>query len=126
MTLTITPIYAGLLAIWFLVLSVRVIAARRGRRIAYGDAGDVAVQGRIRAQGNFAEYVPFTLLLMMMAELTGAAGWALHLVGLILLVGRGLHGLGLSWYPLAFRLRVWGMTGTFIALTGAALLALPI
>ncbi|MGL6212027.1 MAG: MAPEG family protein [Paracoccaceae bacterium] len=126
MTLTITPVYAALLAVWFIVLSFRVIAARRENRAAYGDGGNLAMQGRIRAQGNFAEYAPFALLLMLMAELGGAAVWALHVVGILLLAGRVVHGIGLSWHPRVFPLRVWGMGLTFTALGVAAILALPL
>jgi hypothetical protein len=38
----VTPLYAGLLTLWFVLLSVRVMNLRR-RGIAFGDSGDVAV-----------------------------------------------------------------------------------
>ena len=38
----VTPLYAGLLALWFVVLSVRVVNVRR-RGILFGDNGDVKI-----------------------------------------------------------------------------------
>jgi uncharacterized membrane protein YecN with MAPEG domain len=52
----VTPLYAGLLTLWFLVLSIRV--ARIRERIPFGDNGDVDFVRVVRAQANFAEYVP--------------------------------------------------------------------
>src|SRR5213080_4444375 len=63
----VTPLYAGLLTLWFTLLSVRVMNLRR-RGIAFGDGGDIGVTPIIRAQANFAEYVPLALLLMGFLE----------------------------------------------------------
>ena len=46
MTLTITPIYAGLIALLFIVLSTRVIFYRRANLISTGDQGDKALLNR--------------------------------------------------------------------------------
>jgi uncharacterized membrane protein YecN with MAPEG domain len=62
-TMFVTPLYAGLLALWFLLLSGRVVNLRR-RGIVFGDNGKVDVIRVVRAQANFAEYVPLALLLM--------------------------------------------------------------
>jgi len=71
MTLSITPLYAALLALVFLVLSFRVIFVRRGERISLGDGENPALRARVRVHANFAEYTPLALLLMLMAELLG-------------------------------------------------------
>ncbi|NNC55212.1 MAG: hypothetical protein HKO07_05785, partial [Pseudomonadales bacterium] len=57
MLMQITLLYAGLLSILLLVLSYRVVQIRR-QGIALGDGGDLTLQRRIRAHGNFTEYVP--------------------------------------------------------------------
>ena len=63
--MTITLLYAGLLAIWFLVLSIRVIQGRMGPgNPSLGDGGNPVMLRRIRGHANFAEYVPLILLLM--------------------------------------------------------------
>ena len=114
--MSITPLYAALLALFFMFLSFRVIGFRRSAKIALGDGGDSVLLRRQRAHGNFAEYVPLALLLMALAELQGLPSWKLHAIGLLLLVGRGLHAYGVSRDPEPLRLRVYGMILTFAAL----------
>src|SRR5437868_14477190 len=96
----VTPLYAGILTLWFALLSVRVMNVRR-RGIAFGDSGDIGVTRIIRAQANFAEYVPLALLLMGFLEVTRYSIYLLHALGVILVVARLLHGLALSfgWQP---------------------------
>src|SRR5690349_15514260 len=66
----VTPIYAGILAILFFILSMRVIVGRGKNGPSLGDGGDVRMQRRIRGHGNFAEYVPLILVMMAMLELS--------------------------------------------------------
>jgi len=54
------------------------------------------MRAAIRAHGNFAEYVPLTLLLMALCELAGVGALWLHVGGLALLVGRILHAIGIQ------------------------------
>jgi len=117
----VTPLYAGLLTLWFVVLSVRVVNLRRAG-IIFGDNGDHGVIRIVRAQANFAEYVPFTLLLMGLAESMAPPRIIMHLVGITLVAGRLLHAYGLSQTPHILRYRVWGTTLTFLALGVAALM----
>ena len=56
----ITEFYAGVLAILFFALSIRVVAVRG--RVSLGDGGDPMVLRRMRGHANFAEYVPLILL----------------------------------------------------------------
>jgi hypothetical protein len=92
--MTITPLYAGILAIVFFALSLRVIAVRG--RVSLGDGGDPVVLRRMRGHANFAEYVPLILLLMGFLELNQAPARLLHGMGLTLLAARLLHGYALS------------------------------
>ncbi len=114
--IAITPLYAVPLVALFLILSWRVIAERRSNRIAYGDNDSPRVQAKIRAQANWSEYTPITLLLILTAELQGASVVMLHLTGLILLVGRTLHGYGMSFAPRQFTFRRNGMILTLLAI----------
>lgn len=118
----VTSLYAGLLAIWFLVLSARVIARRRSDGIHLGDGADNEMQRRIRGHANFAEYVPICLVLIAVLEYGGTAGWLLHLLGATLLVGRVLHGYALSFTEHFFQGRFLGTVLTFGVLAVAGLL----
>ena len=60
--------------------------------------------------------------MLVIAELTGAPGWGLHLGGALLLFGRGLHALALSGIG-GIPFRVGGMIMTFTALLLGAVLA---
>lgn len=122
MTLSVTPIYAILLTALFLVLSWRVITERRGNRFAYGNNESNRVEAKIRAQANWAEYVPIALILMLMAELQGIPALWLHINGVILLVGRVMHGYGMSFRPKEFFFRRNGMLLTLIAIPFALVL----
>ncbi len=116
MSPTITPIYAILLTILFLVLSARVILVRRGQKIAYGTGEDTDNIALIRAQANWAEYAPIGIVLLLLAELQGISAFWLHICGLTLLTGRYLHGYAMSFNRKFFQGRVFGTALTLGAL----------
>jgi len=119
----VTPLYAGILALWFVVLSMRVVNVRR-RGILFGDNGDVKITRVVRAQANFAEYVPLALLLMGFLEASRYSIYLLHALGIVLVVARLLHGCALSFgWPVRFG-RVVGSALTFIVLLIEAALCL--
>jgi uncharacterized protein len=69
---------------------------------------------------TFAEYVPLALVLMALAELQGQAGWTIHLIGVLLAVGRVAHAYGVSQARQILKLRTLGMVATIAAMiTGA-------
>ncbi len=121
MTLTITPIYAALIALLFLGLSWHVIAYRRANMISVGDTGDKNLLKRMRAQANCAEYAPLGIILLLLTELTGAPSLAVHLLGLALLVGRILHVVGFASTPQKMIFRQIGMLLTLLMLACSAL-----
>lgn len=116
----VTALYASLLACLFVALSARVIAMRRGARVSLGDGGSGELLQTMRVQANFAEYAPFALLVLALAESLQTPGWALHLIGLTLLTGRCAHAYGVSRGKEDFRFRVAGMILTFTATLVAA------
>jgi uncharacterized protein len=118
----VTPLYGGILALWFCLLSLRVMNVRR--RVPFGDNGDVDIIRVVRAQGNFAEYVPLALLLMGFLEAGRMSIYVLHGLGIALVVGRLLHGLALSFGVGTRGGRVAGATLTLIVLVIAALLCI--
>jgi len=115
--LTITPIYAVLLTLLYISLTIQIIRARWCHKVPFMDGGVDEITCLMRAHGNFIEYVPLCLLLMAFAELNGASGWMIHLIGAILLTARLMHSIALIKGIL--KLRIWGMSATFLALTSA-------
>ena len=86
-----------------------------------GSGGIDDLERRIRAHGNFAEYVPLTLLLIMIDEMRGLLPLAVHGLCLCLLLGRLAHAWGVSRRENLAAFRVGGMAGTLTALALAAL-----
>ena len=118
----ITALYASLLVPLFLLLASRVIRARRGARVAVGDGGDAVLMRRMRVHANFAEYVPFALLLLALAESLGTNVLVLHGLGIVLLAGRIAHAFGMSQPAEMFAFRVAGVVTT-LGMMGVAALA---
>jgi uncharacterized protein len=118
----LTALYASVHALIFVGLSVRAILLRTKFKVTLGDGGQVVLQRAQRVQGNFAEYVPFSLLLTLLVESSGAPGLVVHGLGLCLLVGRVIHAYGLSQVREHLALRTVGMVLTFITIASAALL----
>jgi uncharacterized membrane protein YecN with MAPEG domain len=121
--LTVTMLYGGSLALWFLVLSARVVGRRRAG-IALGDGGDKLMLRAIRGHGNFAEYVPLALILLAALELNGMSLYVLHGLGIVLLAGRLLHGYALSFTGQFDFGRFWGTALTYAVLSVEALMCL--
>lgn len=96
MTMPITAVYASLLAILYVILSYRVAQRRMRFQVGLGTGQNTDLERAVRIHGNFAEYVPFALLLLALVEAGGGPAWAVHAAGAGLLVARGLHALGLS------------------------------
>ncbi len=123
MPFMVTPLYAGLLGIVLLVLSFLVSRQRMRHKVSVGDGGVPALIGAIRAQGNFVEYVPLTLILLALLELTHHSIYLLHGLGIALVVGRVLHAYGLSNRPDGRSFgRMWGILLTWIPLLAASVL----
>ena len=118
----VTPLYAGLLAICYLVLSIRVIQRRGSAQINLGDGGDPTMLRLMRAHANFGEYVPLILLMMGMLELSHTSIYILHAIGATLLLARVLHGIALSFTKKWMPGRFLGALLTLILLLVAAVL----
>ena len=99
-------LYVGLFGLLLIVLSMRVSLVRRDMRVSFGDGDSEVLRRRIRAHGNFIEFVPVALLLLALAEHTGMGALFIHLFGIILLAGRISHAYGISQErePLIFRM----------------------
>lgn len=117
----IVALYAAVLTLMFLALSVRVIRLRRRLKVALGDGGHSELLRATSAHANCIEYVPLGLLLVLLVEQAAAPILFVHLVAGLLLVGRAAHAYGISQTAENFRFRVTGMVLTFASLTLAAL-----
>ena len=118
----ITTLYAGLLAILYLFLSAYVIRGRYKYQVGLGDGGNPALARRVRIHGNFVEYVPFALLLLYMIDNAQYSPFIVHMLGMMLVIGRVLHAWGLSTSETVSFGRFAGMVLTLVMIAACAIL----
>ncbi|MBN8727513.1 MAG: MAPEG family protein [Xanthomonadales bacterium] len=92
----ITAIYVALSVLLVLVLAARVSLGRYRARVGLGSGGDEDLLRRIRVHANALENLPLALLLLLMLDLAELQPLWLHLFGIVLILGRILHAIGLS------------------------------
>ena len=117
----VVPFYAGILALIYFFLTIRVARHRGRARIRLGSGGDAELERRIRAHGNFIEYVPLTLILLGFMEAQRNSMYVLHALCICLLVGRICHAIAISREGSAGPLRFIGMMLTGLVLIIAAI-----
>jgi uncharacterized membrane protein YecN with MAPEG domain len=133
--LPITSVTAALLALIYIVLTVRVGMARgkagaslgdgSGATVARGQEHTVPLLVASRSHANFAEFVPLALILLALAEHAGATHALLLGVAIALVAGRIAHPLGMRGGTLhAMRGLGAALTALAIATTAIELLLL--
>ena len=122
-----TAVFAALLAIEFILLSGWIVMGRVKKDALAGDAGDNDFAKRIRTQANFAEYVPFALLLIALLEARGGSHGLVTTLLVILLIARLIHPVGMfapANSPQQFACRGGGILATFVVTLLAAVVLL--
>jgi uncharacterized membrane protein YecN with MAPEG domain len=91
-----------------------------------GDAGDQGAADLPRGARQLAPAggAAGALLLLALCEINGLPGWALHVLGVVLVAARIAHAAGIAREPENFRWRVPGtsLTFTMMGVAAAALL----
>jgi len=120
----VTPLFAAVFGLLYVLLAIYVIRLRIRSKVAYGDNGDKALIKAIRIHANFAEYVPFTLLLLWLLESMTFATPQAFWLGSLLLIGRVLHVMGMAYPKTMMICRQIGMLATFAVILLASVLLL--
>lgn len=119
----VTSMVAALAAVALVAMSISVSFRRMKVGVGIGFGEDKLLLRRIRAQGNFTEYVPLALIILALAEYRQAPAAVLWTIAALLVAGRCLHFIGIITGKTA--LRAPGMAGTYGALlVGAGTLLL--
>ena len=122
-------LFAFLLSLIFIYLSLGVIKQRGKNKIALGTGSNDELTKWVRAQANFTEYTPWAVLLLLLAEFSGAHKIEIYVVGSLLLLGRVLHAYSMTHHEKYIngilqakpKFRVIGMQLTFIAILYCAI-----
>ena len=111
-----TPLYFSLFSILYIVISFATIKARKTNKVALGTGDQDEIIGYVSSHSNFAAYVPFILLGMLLIEPQSPQNPIIHVIGVLALFGRIIHYKALTASPQNFKLRVRGMQLTLIPL----------
>ena len=87
----ITSLYASLQALMYIILSLIAIKDREKFKITLGHSEEIELLKKIRAHGNFIEYTPLFLILLLICELNGLHPLVLYVLGAIFVNARLLH-----------------------------------
>ncbi|MEM9623338.1 MAG: MAPEG family protein [Pseudomonadota bacterium] len=90
----ITILYAGILGVMAVGLGATAGTYRAKNGISIGDGGDPQLTLRMRRHANFVENVPLALVLFALLEMQGVTHYAIHGLGIALVVGRMMHWIG--------------------------------
>jgi len=118
---------AGILGIFYIVISLRVTAARWKTKVSIGEnspqpaafgteSGVSPLLIAIRSHANFSEYVPIALILLGGIEAAGTSRTLCIILAAMLILGRLAHPIGMARKaPNPFRaggaLLTWAMIG---------------
>lgn len=98
--LFVSTISASISGLFFLFLTSLVFMRRRQIIVALGDGGDLKLLRRQRAQGNFVEWAPFVLILILLTEIGNFyAPFNDYMAGtmaIIFFIGRICHAFSLT------------------------------
>ena len=77
-------------------LGMRCGKVRTAEKISVGDGGNHLLMCRMRAQMNFIEQTPLTLLAIGLVEVAGRGGSWLAPAGAVFMLGRVAHAIGMD------------------------------
>ncbi len=126
MSLPITALYAGIMMIFALALSFKAggFRGKSGISVGLGEPVNMDLAERVRVHQNFLEYVPMAIILMGILETNGGNATFLHVFGVVLIVARIAHAVGLKHDNMAHPGRAIGAGGTALISLVAALYTL--
>lgn len=122
--LPLTALYASFMGFTLVAISMRVAQLRNRYKADLKTSDNMELLQATHAHSNFAEHVPLALFLLGVAEVNGAAVWAIHVFGLTLIISRILHVHGLYRTPGKSLGRDAGMIGTWSVTASLCLLVL--
>jgi uncharacterized protein len=116
--------FAAILGLLGALLTANVIVNRVRARVDAGDGGVARLAQAIRAHANFAEQAPLALIVIGLAEASGARALVIQLLGVALLAARLASAYGLNRSLAQSPLRQFGGGVSVLVAIAAAVVAL--
>ena len=113
----ITSLYAGILALLMVKISLDTIKIRQKYQISLGPGENNEVEQMASAHSNFSQYVPPLLILLYLLEQSQTVPVVLiHLIGISFTIGRYYHYIAFKGEKMWFKMRKRGMKLTLFPL----------
>jgi len=122
MQVSITALYASILALIVIALAINVTMHRVKLSVPLGDGGNAQMLRMIRLHGNAIEYIPLALVLMLAYEVNSGSHMILHIAGIALVAGRLLQTWAMWSTEIAGFGRGAGQSLTWLAIAALAVL----
>ncbi|MCZ4339482.1 MAPEG family protein [Shewanella colwelliana] len=117
MSASVSGLYIAITAIMAVYLTLRVIKLRRKFSIGIGVAGNESLRLADRVHGNLLENAPIAMGLLLVAELNGLPALYIHIIGIVWLIARVLHAVGLIQGKGGYHFgRFWGVLTTWLVI----------
>jgi uncharacterized membrane protein YecN with MAPEG domain len=108
--MNISILFTIIFIIFYLILTIITIKARKSTKVAYGDEGNKELIKAVRAHGNFFEFTVFFIISSFLLEILDANQIYVLFVNILFLLGRISHAYSMLKEKIIFR--VIGMMAT--------------
>ena len=108
--MNISILFTIIFIIFYLILTIITIKARKSTKVAYGDDGNKELIKAVRAHGNFFEFTVFFIISSFLLEILDANQIYVLFINIIFLLGRISHAYSMLKEKILFR--VIGMMAT--------------
>ena len=111
--MNISILFTIIFIIFYLILTIITIKARKSTKVAYGDEGNKELIKAVRAHGNFFEFTVFFIISSFLLEILDANQIYVLFINIIFLLGRISHAYSMLKEKIIFRMI--GMMATLIS-----------
>ena len=108
--MNISILFTIIFIIFYLILTIITIKARKSTKVAYGDEGNKELIKAVRAHGNFFEFTVFFIISSFLLEILDANQLYVLFINIVFLLGRISHAYSMLKEKTLFR--VIGMMAT--------------
>jgi uncharacterized membrane protein YecN with MAPEG domain len=110
--MNISILFTIIFIIFYLILTIITIKARKSTKVAYGDDGNKDLIKAVRAHGNFFEFTVFFIISSFLLEILDANQIYVLFINIVFLLGRISHAYSMLKEKITFRMI--GMMATLV------------